>query len=240
MTDPRILKAGHNMKYDFVVLARYGLRVAPLSFDTMIAEWLSDPNSRNLGLKNLAWVRLDYRMTEIEQLIGKGKNQITMAQVPISQAASYAAADAAVVLRLIPQLRAELEKSNATRLFAEIEMPLVSVLADMEMAGIAVDTGFLAGMSQELSTRLSAIEAQIYEAAGKPFNINSPPQLSEVLFNRLKIAPPDRTSRTSTGFYSTAAGVLESLRGKHPVVDWILEYRELSKLKSTYLDALPA
>jgi DNA polymerase-1 len=240
LTDPRILKAGHNMKYDFVVLARYGLRVAPLSFDTMIAEWLSDPNSRNLGLKNLAWVRLDYRMTEIVQLIGKGKNQITMAMVPISQAASYAAADAAVVLRLIPQLRAELERSNATRLFTGVEMPLVSVLAEMEMAGIAVDTRFLADMSQELSIRLSAIEAQIYEAAGKPFNINSPPQLSEVLFNRLKIAPPDRTTRTSTGFYSTAAGVLDSLRGKHPVVDWILEYRELSKLKSTYLDALPA
>ena len=240
LTDPRIPKAGHNIKYDFVVLARYGLRVTPLGFDTMIAEWLSDPNSRNLGLKNLAWVRLDFRMTEIEELIGKGKNQITMAQVPIVQAANYAAADAAVVLRLIPPLRRDLEKSNAVNLFNDIEMPLIPVLAEMEMAGIPVDTGFLAQMSRELSTRLSAIEAQVYEVAGKPFNLNSPPQLSDVLFNRLKIDPPDRSTRTSTGFYSTAAGVLESLRGKHPVVDWVLEYRELSKLKSTYLDALPA
>lgn len=240
LTDARIPKAGHNMKYDFVILARYGLRVFPLTFDTMIAEWLSDPNSRNLGLKNLAWVRLDYRMTEIEELIGKGKNQITMAQVPIAQAANYAAADAAVVLRLISQLQADLENTNVTRLFNDLEMPLVPVLADMEMAGISVDTGFLAQMSGELSTRMSAIEAQIYEVAGKPFNINSPSQLSDVLFNRLKIAPPNRTSRTSTGHYSTAAGVLDYLRGQHPVVDWVLEYRELSKLKSTYLDALPA
>jgi DNA polymerase-1 len=118
-------------------------------------------------------------------------------------------------------------------------MPLVNVLADMEMAGIALDSEFLHTMSQELSARLAAIETQIFEACEGPFNLNSPPQLSEVLFGRLRIPPPDRTARTATGFYSTSADVLEALRGRHPVVDWVLEYRELSKLKSTYLDALP-
>jgi len=140
---------------------------------------------------------------------------------------------------LIPQLKRDLENCQATKLLAELEMPLVSVLADMEMAGIALDTEFLASMSAELSARLAEIESQVYQIAGEPFNLNSPQQLSEVLFDRLKIPPPDRTQRTSTGFYSTAAGVLEALQGKYEIIDWVLEYRELSKLKSTYLDALP-
>jgi len=238
-TDGRIPKAGHNLKYDFVMLARNGLRPSPLAFDSMIAEWLINPASRNLGLKNLAWVRLDYRMTEIEELIGKGAKQISMAEVPIDKAAAYAGADASVVLRLMPQLQSEMETRRATRLLNEMEMPLVEVLAEMEMAGIALDTDFLGRMSAELSQRMAGIETQIYGAVGEPFNINSPQQLSDVLFERLKIAPPDRSQKTSTGFYSTAAGILESMSGKHPVIDWVLEYRELSKLKSTYLDALP-
>ena len=210
LTDERIPKIGHNLKYDFVMLARYGLRVRPLAFDTMIAEWLINPTSRNLGLKNLAWVRLDYKMTEIETLIGKGSKQITMADVPIAQAAAYASADAAIAFRLLPQLQAELDKKQASRLFAEIEMPLIPILADMEIAGIALDIDFLASMSADLGAQLAALEQGIYEAAGTKFNINSPQQLSEILFDRLKLPPPDRTARTSTGFYSTAAGVLES------------------------------
>jgi DNA polymerase-1 len=239
LTDSKIPKAGHNIKYDFVLLARNGLRVSPLSFDTMIAEWLITPNSRNLGLKNLAWVRQGIKMTNIEELIGKGKKQITMAEVPIDQAAAYAAMDAGVVLSLKAELEEELEVHYADALFNDLEMPLVSVLADMEMAGIALDTDFLSRMSEELSARLAEIENQIYIAVGEPFNLNSPQQLSDALFKRLQLEPPDRTRRTSSGFYSTAAGVLEELRGKHEVVDWMLEYRELSKLKSTYLDALP-
>lgn len=239
MTDPRIPKVGHNVKYDFVVLARHGLRVQPLTFDSMIAEWLINPNSHNLGLKNLAWVRQDIRMTHIEDLIGKGKKQITMAEVPIDHAAAYAMADAEVVLRLLPELNQELEECQCQALLDEIEMPLVEVLADMEMTGVSLDSGLLARMSAEMSERLHQIEDKVYQAAGEPFNLNSPQQLSEILFNRLKLQPPDRTNRTSTGFYSTSADVLEALRGKHEVVDWILEYRELSKLKSTYLDALP-
>lgn len=239
LTDPQIPKVGHNLKYDFVVLARYGLRPSPLAFDTMIAEWLVNPTSRNLGLKNLAWVRLDSKMTEIEELIGKGKSQRSMAEVPIESAAAYAADDAEVPLRLIPQIKDELEKSNALKLFDEIEMPLVSILADMEIAGIALDQEFLKAMSGDLRTRLEAIEARIYEAVGTKFNLNSPQQLSDALFNQLGLEPPDRTQRTSTGFYSTSAETLEAMKGVHPVVDWVLEYRELSKLKSTYVDALP-
>lgn len=239
LRDKGIAKAGHNLKYDFVMLARYGLRVQPLKFDTMIAEWLINPDSRNLGLKNLAWVRLDFRMTNIEELIGSGKKQITMAEVPIEKAAAYAAADAAAVLLLKPELEKELKAAQAEKLFSEIEMPLVTVLADMEMTGIALDTHFLAEMSAELSQRLSEIENTVYKIAGEPFNLNSPQQLSEVLFNRLGIVPPDRTRKTASGHYSTAAGVLEELCGEHPLIDHILEYRELAKLKSTYLDALP-
>jgi DNA polymerase-1 len=138
------------------------------------------------------------------------------------------------------QLEADLEKRQARRLMDEIEMPIVPVLAEMEITGVALDSDFLNQMSNELNQRMSEIELQVYQAVGAPFNINSTQQLSEALFDRLKLAPPDRTRRTVSGHYSTSADVLEGLRGKHAVVDWVLEYRELSKLKSTYVDALPS
>lgn len=239
LTNDRIPKTGHNIKYDYVVLARHGLRMKPISFDTMIAEWLVNPTSRSLGLKNLAWVRLGVKMTEIEALIGKGKNQISMAEVPIPDAAAYAADDAEILLRLLPELRSEMDERHALKLFEEVEMPLVSVLAEMEMTGIALDTDYLDKMSQDLNAQLTAIEERIFGAVGVAFNLNSPQQLSEALFDRLALEPPDRTRRTASGYYSTAASVLESLSGAHAVVDWVLEYRELAKLKSTYVDALP-
>ncbi len=239
LTNPEIPKIGHNLKYDYVLLARDGLQVEPAGFDTMIAEWLINPASRNLGLKNLAWVRQDIRMTEIDELIGKGKKQITMADVPIDQAADYAGADAEVVLRLMQELESDLSEHHALELFHNLEMPLVPVLASMEMEGVALDTSFLQRMSQELSQRLGQLEQQVQGAVGWQFNLNSPPQLSEALFERLKIPPPDRTARTKTGFYSTSADVLETLSGAHPVVDLVLEHRELAKLRSTYLEALP-
>lgn len=238
LTDPGIPKVGHNVKYDAIMLTRYGLEPAPLAFDTMLAEWLSDPGSRNLGLKSLAWVRLGVEMTEITSLIGSGRSQRTMAEVPIADAAPYAAADAAVTLRLVPQLRQELEDKRLSALMDSLEMPLVPVLARMEMAGIALDQDFLTRLSEELSARLVTIEDDIYKLVGRPFNLNSPQQLSEVLFGDLKIEPPDRTRKTSSGFYSTAASVLEELRQAHPAVELILEQRELAKLKSTYADAL--
>jgi len=240
LTNPKIGKIAHNAKYDYIILARYGLKVAPLKFDTMIAEFVIDPSSRNLGLKGLAFVRLGEQMTEIEELIGKGKNQLSMADVDVSTAAAYAAADAEITLRLMPILREELERAGGMKLMEEIEMPLIPVLADMEMSGVLLDLPFFASMSEELQGRLNEIAIQVYQSVGQEFNLNSTQQLSEVLFNRLRLEPPDRGKKTASGHYSTSASVLENLRGKHEVVDWVLEHRELSKLKSTYLDALPA
>ena len=239
LTNPAIPKAGHNLKYDAIMLARQGLDVKPLKFDTMIAEWLIDPLSRHLGLKALARTRLGYEMTEIESLIGKGKTQITMAEVAIEPAAAYAAADAAIVLRLMTQLQPELVKAQMDKLFDEIEMPLIPVLMAMEMAGIRVDSDFLAEMSDELMARIQEISEQVYRAVGEEFNLNSTQQLSSALFDRLQLTPPVRTRKTASGHYSTSAEVLEGLRGEHDVIDAVLEYRELSKLKSTYVDSLP-
>ena len=239
LTDEEIPKAGHNIKYDYVMLARNGLRASPLSFDTMLAEWLINPSSRNLGLKRLAWVRLDHSMTEIESLIGKGKDQISMAAVSIDDVAAYAADDAVVVLRLMPELKAEMEAADVIKIFSELEMPLVHILAGMEMDGISLNIGFLEQMSTQLGSRLIEIEQKIHEEVGESFNINSTQQLSKALFGTFGLTPPPGTRKTASGFYSTAANVLESLRGEHRVVDWVLEHRELAKLKSTYVDALP-
>ena len=240
LTDARIPKIGHHLKYDFIMLARYGIRVAPLGFDTMVAEWVIDPGSRNLGLKNLAGVRLGESMTHIEELIGTGKNQRSMADVAITEAAPYAAADAETTMRLMPVLEAELKRvPKLWDLFVNIEIALIPVLADMEMAGIALDKAFFAKFSVELTGRLAELEKQVYAAVGKTFNLNSTQQLSDVLFGTLHLSPPDKGRKTASGHYSTAAGVLDEMSGQHPVVDMILEYRELSKLKSTYLDALP-
>jgi len=239
LTNPDIGKAGHNLKYDYLMLKRAGLTVSPLSFDTMIAEWLINPASHNLGLKNLAWVRLGYEMTHIEELIGKGSGQKTMDQVPISEAMGYAGADAAICLRLIPQLREELQKQKAEKLFQTMEMPLVSVLAAMEEAGITLDRDFFKQFSKELETRLGEIETKIQEVVGHEFNLNSTQQLSDALFVKLGLEPPDRARKTASGHYSTAAAVLEAMAGQHPVIEWMLEYRELEKLRSTYVDSLP-
>ena len=238
LTNPKIPKVGHNLKYDFIVLARYGLRAAPLTFDTMIAEWLIDPGSRNLGLKNLAWARLGIEMTAIEKLIGRGRNQRTMAEVSIDEVAPYAGADARVCLGLLPQLQEEMEEKSVDDLFHSLEMPLVPILADMEIRGILLDSAFLTQFSAELDTRLGEIRTQTYEMVGREFNINSTQQLSKVLFNELGLTPPDRTRKTASGHYSTAAPVLESLKDSHPIISLVLEQRELSKLKSTYTDSL--
>jgi len=240
LTDPKIGKIAHNAKYDYIMLAKHGLRVSPLTFDTMLAEFIVDPASRNLGLKNMAFVKLGEEMTHIEDLIGKGKKQITMADVAIESAAPYAVADAEVTLRLLPIELEELKRVNGEKLLYEIDLPLTPVLADMEMAGISLDIPFFAETGKRLEKRMAVIEKQVFESVGKPFNLNSTQQLSDVLFTRLGLEPPDRGNKTASGHFSTSAGVLDLLRGKHPVVDLILEHRELSKLKSTYVDALQA
>jgi DNA polymerase-1 len=239
MTDGGIKKAGHNIKYDYLVLLRQGLAVSPLSFDTMIAGFLINPASRSLGLKSMARDYLGIEMTNIDELIGTGKNQIDMAHVPVQSTAAYAAADAEATLRLVPVLSHELERLKATNLLETMEMPLVPVLASMERNGIALDSGFFKQMSAELAQRLATLEKSIHEIAGITFNLNSTQQLSNVLFDRLRLLPPDRGRKTASGHYSTSADVLENLRGDHPIIALMLEYRELAKLKSTYVDALP-
>lgn len=238
MTDPDIPKLGHNLKYDYVMLARAGLKVHPLGFDSMIAEWVVNPSSRNLGLKKLAWVRLNRSMQEIESLIGKGKSQITMAEVAIQDASRYAVEDAVMVLMLKPVLEYDLKQANSRELFHELEMPLIPILASMEMEGIGLDIPFLAEMSESLEADLSKLEKKIFQSVGHEFNLNSPKQLSEALFTTLALVPPDRGSKTASGYYSTSADVLEYLRNQHEVPSWVLDYREYTKLKSTYVDAL--
>ena len=240
MTNPRIGKIAHNAKYDYIVLAKNGLYVSPLTFDTMLAEFIVDPSSRHLGLKNLAYIKLGEEMTHIEELIGKGKKQITMDNVAIESAAPYAVADAETTLRLMPILQADVRRVNGLKLLEEIDLPLTPVLAEMEMTGIGLDLPFFQETSKRLEKRMSEIERKVYELVGKPFNINSTQQLSDVLFKQLKLEPPDKGNKTASGHYSTSAGVLDLLRGKHEAVDMILEHRELSKIKSTYVDALQA
>ena len=239
LTNPAIPKAGHNLGYDYTILKRHGLAIHPIGFDTMIAEWLGDPGSHHLGLKDLALHRLGIEMTRIDDLLGKGKKQITFDQVPVEQAAPYAVADVDIVLRLIPQLKTELKEKGLLKLFEEVELPFIPILAEMEMAGIQIDPDLLSGMSKDLDKQLKSLEKKIYKAVGYEFNINSTQQLAKALFDDLKLEPPDKSRRTAAGKYSTAADVLEEMKEVHPVVEHILEHRELSKLKGTYVDALP-
>jgi DNA polymerase-1 len=258
MTDPNIPKAAHNALFDFAMLRRFGLEVVPIACDTMVAKWLLDPNDGenvrgNLGLKRLARIELNIDMTPIERLIGAGKSQITMDQVSIESAANYAAADALVTWQLVPKMRERLAAEplqerdplwgtdnppTLTDLFHSLELPLIPVLAAMELTGVLLDTDHLAKLSRDLGRAIAALEREIHALAGKTFNINSPKQMNEVLFEHLKLKA-EGVRKTSLGF-STAASVLDSLRGAHPVIDKILEYRELVKLKGTYVDALPA
>lgn len=240
LTNPDIKKIAHNIKYDMMVLSRNGVELKGRMSDTMIAAWLLEPSRRTLNLKDIAWSRLGVEMQPITELIGKGRNQITMAQVPIEPVTAYAGADADMTIRLARLLEDELRQHpDLWRLFQDVEMPLVPVLADMEMAGIRIDPDVLADISRAMHQRITALEKEIYEIVGYPFNVNSPQQLAGVLFEELRLP---RKRRTKTG-YSTAASVLQEIRdeGKDPygICDLVLEYRHLSKLKGTYVDALP-
>ncbi len=234
-----IEKQGHNIKYDLIVLKQHNGEIEPLAFDTMIAEWLLDPGSKSLGLKDLAWTRLHERMVPITDLIGTGKGQISMSQVPVKDAAPYACADVDMTHRLRAVLEPELKEKELWSLFTEVEMPLVPVLAAMEVNGVGFDVAQMERMSEWLGDQLAEIEGEIHELIGHPFNVSSTQQLSDALFKTLGL-PAQGVRRTKTGHYSTAASVLERLEHEHRVVKLILEHRSLSKLKSTYVDALPA
>ncbi len=235
LEEPDISKAAHNGKYDLTVLARHGIAVKGLDFDTMIAAYLIEPSRRGFGLKDLAWSKLGLEMKPITDLIGKGRDQITLAQVSISDAAAYAAADADATLRLVSVLEQELRQREQWDLFRDVEMPIVEVLMAMEMAGVALDTDELMQISRGMHQRIQALEKEIHGLAGHPFNVSSTQQLGEVLFEELGL--PGK-AKTKTG-YSTRASVLEELKDLHPIIDLILEHRQLTKIKSTYVDALP-
>lgn len=238
LTDAAIEKVAHNAKYDFIVLQRNGLTVTPLSADTMVCEWLCDPGSRNKGLKNLASARLGVEMEGIETLIGTGKKQKSMAAVPVESAAPYAAADADMTFRLLPLLRAELEHSAALELL-QLEMELIPVLAQMEMNGVLLDSDFLSEMGEGLEQQIKSLSDAVMQVVGYDFNLGSTQQLSTALFEHMGIDPPRGTRRTKSGHFSTAGKVLTELDAEHKVVGDILQYRELAKLKTTYVDALP-
>ncbi|NMC45404.1 MAG: DNA polymerase I [Chloroflexi bacterium] len=232
-------KVGHHLKYDCIILINHGFTIHGLYFDTMIAGWLLEPSSHRLGLKAMSELELGISMTHIEELIGSGKNQLSMADIAVDQVAPYAAADAEVPLKLMKILKERLEKNQLLKVLDDIEMPLIPILIDMERNGIAIDKEFFKQYSLELSTRMREIEKEIYQILGYPININSTQQLSKALFTDLGLTPPDSGNKTKSGHYSTSASVLEEMRGQHVLVDLILEYRELTKLVSTYLDALP-
>ena len=232
LEDSAPAKLAHNGKYDMTVLAEYGVTVNNLTVDTMIAAYLL--SEKSLGLKTLAFSRLGIEMTPISALIGSGAKKIPMSQVEVSQAADYACADADITGQLTELLSTELHKQGLWQLFAEVEMPLVPLLVHMERNGVALDTDLLRQMAHRLGERLLTLETEIYSSVGHQFNINSPQQLGSVLFEELKL-PPGR--KTKSG-YSTEASILEKLRGAHPIIELILDYRQLFKLKSTYTDSL--
>lgn len=231
------MKIGQNIKFDMLVLRKYGVRVAGPLFDTMIAHYLLNPELRH-GMDYLAETYLHYQTVHIEELIGpKGKKQLTMRQVPIARVAEYAAEDADITLQLKEYFAPMLHKEAVEELFEQIEMPLIYVLADMEAAGVTVDTQALKQSSLELTAQMNQLETEIHTLAGQTFNVNSTKQVGEILFDQLKL--DEKAKKTKTGGYSTSEEVLEKLRDKHPIIGKLLAYRQLKKLLSTYIDALP-
>ena len=232
-----IEKIGHNLKYDIKVLSNYGMPVKGNLFDTMIAHYLINPDMRH-GMDILAETYLNYQPVSITKLIGKkGKNQLSMRDVPIKDQTEYAVEDADITLQLKKHFIEELKKGNVIKLFNEIELPLVSVLTAMEIEGINLNTDFLKELSIHLTDDINRLEKTIFEQAGEEFNIASPKQLGIVLFENMKLV--DKPKKTKTGQYSTAEDVLSNLSKDHTIIANVLEYRQFKKLQSTYVDALP-
>ena len=235
--DPRILKVGQNIKYDLEVLRNYNIHLQGPMWDTMIAHYLIQPELRH-NMDFMAEAYLNYHTVHIDELIGpKGKNQKSMRDLSPTLVYEYACEDADITLQLKNKLEPELKKHECERLFYDIEMPLMPVLAEMEMTGVCLDTESLRQTSKELTLRMNEIESHIYELAGEQFNISSPKQVGDILFGKLKII--DKPKKTKTGQYVTSEEVLTQLQGKHEIVADILSFRGLKKLLSTYVDNLP-
>jgi DNA polymerase I len=226
---------GHNLKYDYHILMNHSIEIKNISFDTILASYLINPQNRRHNLDTIVLEKFGYSKIPIEDLIGSGKKQISMNTVTLEKITQYCCEDVDYTLRLKHLFEKELKEKNLDNILYEIELPLLSVLVRMERNGIFVDKDKLAEMSKEINHELSLIEGEIYSLAGKKFNINSPKQLSEVLYVDLCLTPPKKKSSS----FSTAADVLEKLQGKSPIIDYILKYREYQKLLSTYIDTLP-
>ena len=235
LENPKQKKIGQNIKYDWIVLKRAGLDMQGIAFDTMIASYLINPLKLNHNLDDISLEYLSVKKITTASLIGAGKKQITMAEVPLEKIAAYAAEDADCVWRLAPILKKKLEEQGLVKLFEEMEIPLAGVLAKVEMNGVNLDLKFLKELSENAAEDLEKLTQAIYREAGEEFNINSTKQLAEILFVKMKLPV---IKRTKTG-YSTDVSVLEKLALSYELPKMLLEYREKSKLKSTYLDALP-
>ncbi len=232
-----VVKIGQNLKYDIKVLAKYNVEVKGELFDTMLAHYLINPDMRH-NMDVLSETYLNYTPISITELIGKkGKNQLSFRQVPLEKQTEYAVEDADITFQLKEHFAPELNAANTLSLFKDIEIPLLRVLADMEIEGINLDKAFLKSLSQELDNDITSLEQKIYQEAGEEFNIASPKQLGVILFEKMKLV--DKPKKTKTGQYSTAEDVLSYLAKDHEIIRNILEFRGLSKLKSTYVDALP-
>jgi DNA polymerase-1 len=238
LEDSKREKIGHNLKYDIQVLKKYDIKVEGPLFDTLVAHYLLHPDNNRRSMDVLAENELGYAPMPITELIGKkGKDQKSMRDVAVETACEYACEDTDITLQLKELFLFELEKGNEIKLFREVEMPLINVLADMEEEGVNLDSDLLKTYSNKLEIEINEIEAKIYEEAGMKFLISSPKQVGEVLFDHLKIS--DKPKKTKTGQYATGEDILQKLRNKHPVVDLLLEFREVVKLKNTYVDPLP-
>ncbi len=235
LEDASIRKIGQNLKYDIIVLRGCGVEVKGLSFDTMIASYLLNPSERNHNLDDMADRFLNYKTITYEELAGRGKNAVPITEIPVERVAEYAIEDADVTYRLSLVLEPKLAEENLTRLFSDVEVPLVEVLAEMEWNGVRIDAGYFSALSRENGELLAKAEEEIHRIAGVKFNINSTRELSQVLFGKLGLKP---VKKTKTGF-STDIQVLEELKGRHEIVDHLISYRTLTKLKSTYIDTLP-
>lgn len=231
----KIKKIGQNIKYDLLVLRNHGIELQGIVFDTMIASYLIDPNIRRHNLDDMAMDRLNHKMISYDEIAGKGKNRLTFDLLPPSQICDYACEDAWAAYRLREILEPEIKKADLEKVNRDIEIALIPVLADMEQAGVAIDREYFGNLSHEYEKTLKSLEKKIHKYAGRSFNINSTKELQKILFEELGLP---HGKKTKTG-YSTDQSVLEDLRGKHPVVDHLLDHRKFSKLKSTYVDALP-
>ena len=239
LQDSAVLKIGQNMKYDAKMFARYGVNVAPID-DTMLISYALNAGLHGHGMDLLSEQYLSHNPIEIKSLLGSGKSAITFDRVPITEAVKYAAEDADITLRLWQHLKPQLHQKQVTTVYETLERPLVPVLSRMEMTGIKVDRDTLSRMSNAFAQKMAGLEADIHELAGRPFNVGSPKQLGEILFDELSLEMPDGKApqKGKTGAYSTGAGVLEDLATIHDLPRRILDWRQLSKLKSTYTDAL--